>query len=172
MNQMWVRKWVINIIDISNDYYLVAFSHENDKQDALANGMWFIYDHYLTIKDWMPNFQPNCDTIDEVVIWVRISGLPIKYYYARVLTTIGNRIGSAVKVDKNTIQQEQGKYTRVSVAVKISKPLLAMISISNKNYKVEYDGLRLLCLVVGDMATTKMVALTRRRLRIREGMDK
>lgn len=30
--QMWVRKGVISIIDLSNDYYLVAFSHEDDKK--------------------------------------------------------------------------------------------------------------------------------------------
>lgn len=32
LKQMWVRKGVINIIDIGNDYFLLTFSHEDDKR--------------------------------------------------------------------------------------------------------------------------------------------
>lgn len=50
VKQMWVKTRIINIIDSSNDYYLVTFTHEQDHTTALTNGMWFIYDHYLTKK--------------------------------------------------------------------------------------------------------------------------
>ncbi|XP_058776009.1 uncharacterized protein LOC131650313 [Vicia villosa] len=149
LNQMWVKRWVISIIDWSNDYYLVAFSHDDDKKAALANGPWFIYDHYLTVKDWRPNFQSESDTIDEVAVWVRISGLPIEYYDPRALSEFGNKIGRTIKVDKTTIKQERGKYARVCVAVNLAKPLLAMFRIEGSSYKVEYEGLHLLCLVCG-----------------------
>ncbi|CAI8600901.1 unnamed protein product [Vicia faba] len=59
---------VISIIDLNNDYYLVAFSHEDDKKATMTNGPWFIYDHYLTVQEWRPNFQPESDTIEEVVV--------------------------------------------------------------------------------------------------------
>ncbi|XP_058727196.1 uncharacterized protein LOC131598631 [Vicia villosa] len=138
LNQMWVRKGVISIIDLSNDYYLVAFSHEDDKKAALGNGPWFIYDHYLTVKDWRPNFQPNTDSIDEVAVWVRIYGLPIEYYDPRALTVFGNRIGRTIKVDKTTIKQERGKYARICVTVNLAKPLLAMFDINGSYYKIEF----------------------------------
>ncbi|WJX35274.1 hypothetical protein P8452_23289 [Trifolium repens] len=128
LKQMWVRKGVINIIDLSNDYYLVAFSHEEDQYAALMDGPWFIYDHYLTVKEWSPNFHPASDTIQEVAVWLRISGLPIEYYDSRALRFIGNRIGRTVKVDKNTLSQERGKYARLCVQVNLSKPLLAMFT--------------------------------------------
>ncbi|XP_058775096.1 uncharacterized protein LOC131649347 [Vicia villosa] len=146
---MWVRKGVISIIDLSNDYYLVAFSHEDDKKAALANGPWFIYDHYLTVKDWRPNFQPNTYSIDEVAVWVRISGLPIEYYDPRALTVFGNRIGRTIKLDKTTIKQERGKYARICVTVNLAKSLLAMFDINGSCYKIEYEGLHLLCLNYG-----------------------
>jgi hypothetical protein len=110
---MWVRKGVINIIDLGNDYYLVAFSHSEDQYAALMEGPWFIYDHYLTVKEWSPNFHPASDTISKVAVWVRISGLPIEYYDGKVLHSIGDRIGRTVKVDKNTLDQERGKYARL-----------------------------------------------------------
>lgn len=51
LKQMWVRKGIINIIYLSHVYDLVAFTHEEDKHAALTDGSWFIYDHYLTVKD-------------------------------------------------------------------------------------------------------------------------
>lgn len=87
----------------------MAFSHDDDKRSAIMNGLWFIYDHYLNVKYWKPNFQLEIDTINEVVVWVRISGLPIKYYDPRDPSAFGDRIGSTVKVDKTTIKQVRGK---------------------------------------------------------------
>ncbi|XP_058725763.1 uncharacterized protein LOC131597062 [Vicia villosa] len=149
LNQMWVRKGVISIIDLSNDYFLVAFSHEDDKKAAMANGPWFIYDHYLAVKDWKPNFQPDSDTIDEVAVWVRVVGLPIEYYSPKALTGFGNRIGRTIKIDKTTTKQERGKYARICVVVNLSKPLLGMFKIGGSCYKIEYEGLHLLCLACG-----------------------
>jgi hypothetical protein len=84
-----------------------------------------------------------------VNVWVRFSGLPIEYYDANLLTSIGNRIGRTVKVDKNTLMQERGKYARLCVQVDLSQPLLAMFTIKDRTYKVEYEGLHLLCLGCG-----------------------
>jgi hypothetical protein len=149
LKQMWVRRGVINIIDLSNDYYLVAFSHEEDQYSALMDEPWFIYDHYLTVKEWSPNFHPASDTIKEVAVWLRISGLPIEYYDSRALKFIGNRVGKTVKVDKNTLSQERGKYARLCVQVNLSKPLLAMFTIKGRKYDIEYEGLHMLCTKCG-----------------------
>ncbi|XP_058760028.1 uncharacterized protein LOC131633324 [Vicia villosa] len=157
LKQMWVRKGIINIIDLSHDYYLVAFTHEEDKNATIADGPWFKYDHYLTIKEWTPNFQPENDSIAHVAGWIRISGLPVEYYDPKVVHVIGDRVGRTVKVDKNTLQTERGKYARLCVEVDISKPLLAMFSIKNKSYKVEYEGLHMLCLTCGKFGHYKDV---------------
>jgi hypothetical protein len=149
LKQMWVRKGVISIIDLGNDYYLVAFTHEDDQYAALMDEPWFIYDHYLTVKEWSPNFHPASDTIEEVAVWVRVSGLPIEYYDSKVLNFIGNRIGKTVKVDKNTLTQERGKYARLCVQVDLTKPLLAMFTIKGRKYNIEYEGLHMLCLTCG-----------------------
>ncbi|XP_058727166.1 uncharacterized protein LOC131598601 [Vicia villosa] len=149
LKQMCVRKGIINIIDLSNDYYLVAFTYEEDKNAALVDGPWFIYDHYLTVKDWSPDFHPERDSIENVAVWIRISGLQIEYYDPKVLSFIGDRVGKSVKVDKNTLKQERGKYARICVEVNLTKPLLAMFTIKGRRYKIEYEGLHLLCLKCG-----------------------
>ncbi|KAI5385122.1 hypothetical protein KIW84_071929 [Lathyrus oleraceus] len=85
----------------------------------------------------------------ELTDWVRVSRLPIEYYDARVLTFIRNHIGVTVKVDKNTMSKERGKYVRLCVQVDLTKPLLAMFAVTKSLYKIEYEGLHLLCLSYG-----------------------
>jgi len=64
----------------SFNYYLINFTNEDDQHDALMNDTRFIYDHYLKVKEWSPNFHPQSDTIQKVAVWVTIFGLPIEYF--------------------------------------------------------------------------------------------
>lgn len=149
LNQLWVKNGVIHIIDLGQDYNLVTFSNDEDRDKALANGPWLIYDHYLTLREWSRNFHPESASISRVAVWVRFSGLPIEYYDARTLHAIGDRIGKTIKVDKNTLKTERGKYARICVEVDLKNPLLAMFEINNRIYKIEYEGLHLLCMQCG-----------------------
>lgn len=147
--QMWVRKGVIQIVDLGNDFFLVTFSNEDDHQFALTEGPWLIFYHYLTVREWCPNFHLSEATLEKVVVWVRLSGLPIEYYDEKVLKALGNRIGKTVKVDKTTLKQERGKYACMSVEVDLLKPLLPFFEIKGRCYNIEYEGLHLLCLSCG-----------------------
>lgn len=89
------------------------------------------------------------DVVDQLAVWVRIAGLLVEYYDQKVLTFIGNRIEKNIKVGWNTTTRERGKYVRSCVQVDLSKPLLAMFAIKGMHYKVEYEGLHLLCLSCG-----------------------
>ncbi|MCH79492.1 hypothetical protein A2U01_0000242 [Trifolium medium] len=149
LKQMWVRRGIIQIVDLSHDFYLVTFTSWEDQCRAMMEGPWLIYDHYLVVRPWSPNFNPATAVTTSTAVWVRFSGLPIEYYDARILHFIGNRIGKTVKVDKNTLLQERGKYARLCVEVDLSKPLLAMFTLKERQYKVEYEGLHLLCLNCG-----------------------
>lgn len=62
---------------------------------------------------------------------------------------IGNMIGKTVKVDKNTLTKERGKYARLCIQVNLLKPLLSMFLIKGRHYKIEYERLHLLCLSCG-----------------------
>lgn len=80
---------------------------------------------------------------------VRFSRFSNEYYDDRVLTFISNRIGKTVKVNKNKLFREIGKYARLGIQVYMTKPLLAMFSIKGRHYKVDYEGLNILCLTCG-----------------------
>lgn len=76
-------------------------------------------------------------------------GLPIEYYDSKVLSFIGNWIRKTMKVDKNTLMQEHGKYDMLFFEVDLTKPLLSMFTIKERKYKIEYEGLHPICINCG-----------------------
>ncbi|GAU31067.1 hypothetical protein TSUD_322040 [Trifolium subterraneum] len=80
---------------------------------------------------------------------MQISGMPIEFYDSEILDYIGNRVRKMVKVDKNTLTHERGKYARLCVQVNLAKPLLAMFTIKERKYNIEYEGLHMLCTTCG-----------------------
>lgn len=96
-----------------------------------------IYDHYLSVRSWSPNFYPPGDEIEELVVWVCIPGLLVEYYDNIVFMYIGDLIRKMVKFDKNALTRERWTYARLCIQVNLVKPLLAMFSIKGKHYKIE-----------------------------------
>lgn len=80
LKQMWVNKGIIQIIDLGEEYFLVTISSSEDHAFALSEGPWLIFDNYLTMREWHPDFHHSGAPIDKVATWVRVSGLPIEYY--------------------------------------------------------------------------------------------
>lgn len=115
-----MRRRVINIIDLEDYYYLIAFFHEEDKNALLSYDPWFIYYHYLY-------------TMESVAVWIQMVGLPIQYYDTKILSTIRDRIGKTVKVDKNKTHVERGEYARISVEVNLTKPFFGYVYHQREN---------------------------------------
>lgn len=164
LQQLWVRKGIISLIDLGNEFFLVNFSHGDDQEYALTEGPWLIFDHYLTVCEWRPNFSPSTKSIERVAVWVRFSGLPIEYYDFKILSFIGHRSGRTVTVDKNILGQERGKYARLCVEVDLTKSLLAMFELKRQTYTIEYEGLHLLCPACGCFATIWKAAQRKEQL--------
>lgn len=56
-----------------------------------------------------------------------------------------------MNVDKNIVLQEGSKYARFCVDVNLSKVIFVNVTIRDRGYKVEYEGLHLLCLNCGKL---------------------
>ncbi|XP_074314361.1 uncharacterized protein LOC141649574 [Silene latifolia] len=108
-----------------------------------------IDDHYLTIRKWIPNFIPSEDSIKFLTAWVRIPNLPVEYFNETFLMKIGTRIGKVLRIDKNTAAAERGQFTRMSVEVDITKPLLSKFRLNGKVHCIQYEGLKMICFKCG-----------------------
>ncbi|KAF7822535.1 receptor-like protein EIX1 [Senna tora] len=156
LQKLWNPSGGMKITDMDNDYFLVRFAMEKDYCYALHEGPWLILDHYLVVQRWRPDFDPFEDKFNRIAVWVRVPGLPFEYYNSTFLQRLGNKIGRTLKIDFNTLRQqdenlvvERGRFARICVEVDLSKQLLAKFTLRKKTRRIEYEGLHMICFSCG-----------------------
>ncbi|XVF02788.1 hypothetical protein REPUB_Repub04eG0204400 [Reevesia pubescens] len=149
VKRMWSLVGEFQAVDLENGYYCFRFNNEMDFNHVLLGGPWVIADHYLTIRRWTPYFRSEEATISSVAAWVRFPGMPLEFYDNEVLMKMGNTIGKALMIDRNTIAALRGRYARMCIEVDLTKPLVPKIFIGGRWQRVEYEGLGMLCFECG-----------------------
>lgn len=126
MKDWLVRVWKpvagFEIMDIGNDYYMVKFDEEVDRTKVVEGGPWMIFDHYLTVQSWSPEFVSPTATIDRTMVWIRFPGLNLFYYDESILMAMASTVGRPIKVDSNTLDVRRGRFARVCVEIDLNKP--------------------------------------------------
>ncbi|KAL4289941.1 hypothetical protein GQ457_14G001810 [Hibiscus cannabinus] len=83
------------------------------------------------------------------MVWVRLPGLPYRYYCKALFRRIAQLVGKVIKVDYNTQAGERGKFARLAIMVDLNKPLKPCIGIDDFVQKLEYEGLNMICFSCG-----------------------
>lgn len=157
--KLWNLTGNFELIDIQNEFFLVRFSEALDYERVLYEGQWMIFGHYLTVQRWKPEIRPFEESIKRIAAWIRIQDLPIEYYDKHFLWKLGNKVGKTLKVDVHTIREnqnggdinitERGRFARISVKLNLDKKLIPRVKIRTRTYKIEYEGLNLICFACG-----------------------
>jgi len=50
---------------------MVKFDVREDRDRVIGEGPWMIFDHYLAVRAWTPDFDPEEVSIDRTSLWVR-----------------------------------------------------------------------------------------------------
>ncbi|CAN1751191.1 hypothetical protein LINPERHAP1_LOCUS4255 [Linum perenne] len=138
---MWKPVNHIHIIDLDKGCFMVKFADEKDYFKALTGGPWMILDHYLIVHQWSPDFRVSDSLPAKMVVWVRFPLMPVQYYHAQILTSLGNLIGRTIKIDFNTQHAERGKFARLAVEIDLNEPLVPTIELDGCRQDVEYENL-------------------------------
>ncbi|XP_021717949.1 uncharacterized protein LOC110685734 [Chenopodium quinoa] len=135
----WNIKGELALTDIGCNYYIARFSNQVDYNYVLTQGPWMLDDNYLTIRKWVPNFLPDESPIKVLTASVRIPNLPVEYFDINFLNKVGSKIGKVLRVDKTTTQAERGQFTRLSVEIDLSKPLLSKFWLKGRIWRIQYE---------------------------------
>lgn len=91
----------------------------------VSRGPWSINDYYMILNEILVDTFSGEIDFSTTQLWVQIHGLPMKLMSNDNARLVGNRIGVTIDLDKkNNWIFFPGKFLRVKVEVKISKPLL------------------------------------------------
>ncbi|XP_057432215.1 uncharacterized protein LOC130724967 [Lotus japonicus] len=98
LQRLWAREGEIKVMDLSEDYFLVRFSSENDYKLALFEGPWMVADHYLMIQRWRPMFKADDSQVQKIAVWIRIPKLPVELFTETFLWRLGSNLGTMLKM--------------------------------------------------------------------------
>lgn len=76
----WKPQSIFTLIDLTNDFFIVKFTIQDDYNNVLLNGSCMIGEHYLHVQCYKPNFMVDEEVIKLFSVWVRFLVLPVKYY--------------------------------------------------------------------------------------------
>ncbi|KAJ0089472.1 hypothetical protein Patl1_13458 [Pistacia atlantica] len=105
VEQLWAHYGNITLINLGYEFFLAHFTTVEDYDYDLTGGPWLMFDHYLVLRQWQPNFDPVVAKIDKISAWVRLLGLSIEYYDVEFLQCVGDLIGNTIKIDEITTSQ-------------------------------------------------------------------
>jgi len=107
-------------MDNDNGFYMVKIDQVADKEKFIFGGPWLIFDHYLVVSHWSPEFASPNAKIERTMVWLYFPGLNLIYYDESFLLAMASAIGRPIKVDTNTLKIERGKFARVCVEVDLT----------------------------------------------------
>ncbi|KAK9226373.1 hypothetical protein WN943_011420 [Citrus x changshan-huyou] len=101
------------------------------------------------LNPWTPSFDFTKTAIDQVTVWIRLSGLTVHLYDRKILQRLGDLVGTVIKIDANTTSCIRGRFARVAVTISLDKPLVSQFVLDGKIQKVEYEELPVICFKCG-----------------------
>ena len=135
---LWKPAGRLDCVDLGHGFFLTRLSLGEDYENILRKGLWFIGDHFLSIRLWEPNFKPALASVSSIAMWIRLSELPIEYYNAEALQLIGKAIGNVLRVDTFTASETRRRFARICVQVDVDKPLATAILIGRLEQQICY----------------------------------
>ena len=90
-----------------------------------------------------------------IVVWIRLSKLPIEYYDMEVLKQIGKYIGNVLRINTHTASESRGRYARLCIQVDVEKPLTTSLIIGGIKQPISYEGIHKISHVSG-LSTREM----------------
>lgn len=146
---MWRLQGKHTLMDIGCGCFVIRFDNRKDYLHVLLDGPWKIFDNYLVVQRWVPEFKPRTAKLSKMAVWVRLPNLFVEYFRDDIVKSILANLGKPLKLDRTTVARERGRFARVAVEVDLDKPLVTEIWVGNEIQYVEYEGLHVVCFGCG-----------------------
>ena len=145
LQRLWKLSGGFEMRDVGHGYYMVKFDNESDREKVIVGGPWMVFDHYLTVRTWSPEFVASEAKIETTLVWLRFPDLNMAFFDESLLLAMASTMGRPLKVDTTTLTADRGRFARVCVEINLNTPVVGKFWLLNKWYHVEYEGLHLVC---------------------------
>ncbi|CAN0872747.1 hypothetical protein LINGRAHAP2_LOCUS10201 [Linum grandiflorum] len=113
LTSLWKPSCEVDFLDVGHGFYVVKFQAREEAIRVMSSGPYTIAGVSVMMRKWSPLFVPVEATLNKVITWIRISGLPLEYYNDDGLFANTSCVGIPIRVDRQTSLVTRGKFARV-----------------------------------------------------------
>lgn len=133
MKECWSTKGLISLVTLPREFLIFKFQFEEDLQNVIELGPWFLEKKGLLIKRWDNNFTLEYENFNLIPTWVSLLGLHPSCWHASVITKIEKVIKTLVTIERATQLRQNLIDVRFIANIDISKLLRKEIKILTKD---------------------------------------
>ncbi|XP_026378686.1 uncharacterized protein LOC113273136 [Papaver somniferum] len=138
LRKQWITKGKFQLIPIGKGVFVIKLENEIDIK-YIWNGYCMVKSHVLKLRLWESNFNPAAQKSTTTFVWVNFPGFGIEYWKEKMLMSMGDAIGRAIKVDDTTLKREVGYYASVLVEVDLARTVPHQIVVNSKYGSFEQE---------------------------------
>lgn len=94
----WMATGEVKLNDVDNGFILIKFANEMDCNHVFFDQPWFVQGQILNLQRWRRDFDPFKESIESIVIWVHLPGLPVELWGESILTKLLNKLVKLLKL--------------------------------------------------------------------------
>ncbi|KAI0503987.1 hypothetical protein KFK09_014934 [Dendrobium nobile] len=149
IRKTWTLKASMQLLTLSDGFFLLGFSTLEDYEMAWSKGVWFFLGRPFLLQKWSTKFRPKHENFSSVPIWVKIQDLPLVCWNSEGISRIARKIGIHLVVDALTAQRTRLSFAHVCIQVTAddSFPDEIPISIEDEVFslKIQYEWKPTIC---------------------------
>ncbi|CAN1216494.1 hypothetical protein LINPERPRIM_LOCUS626 [Linum perenne] len=139
----------MEFLDVGCSYFVAKFSSRADWLTVISGGPYLIVGCFLALRQWSPDFVPSTERVSSIVALIRFAELPLEYYSDGPLFQLAACMVKPLRIDTQTLLATRGKFVPVCVELNLDEPLMPVVGIEGRWYKVEYEGISNICTTYG-----------------------
>ncbi|XXG82787.1 hypothetical protein AAC387_Pa10g0678 [Persea americana] len=132
----------LEVITLSEGFYLFKFNSYDASQVILDNGPWFVHGHPLVFRRWTEDIEMCRQMFETIPVWVRFPNLNFCFRTSNALSKIASVIGRPICMDHATTAGTRFAFARVCIEVGLDADFPGEIRMKYKGktilQKVEY----------------------------------
>ncbi|XP_074318577.1 uncharacterized protein LOC141655393 [Silene latifolia] len=124
VNRLWGKYKYDKVSFLPNGAFLVHFPTLECKNLVLQQGFPMFNNKPLVVKSWTEDCSLTKERVKYVPIWIRLCGLPLKFWGASSLEKLSSLVGKFMRCDTATMEKTRLGYARLMVEVEVGQQFL------------------------------------------------
>jgi hypothetical protein len=164
LGRIWCADRGMIYKEMGDNLFLFHFNHQSGERRALEDGPWMAGHSLLVMVKYDGKCMLESMEFNHILIWIRVSGLPMGMMNKKVAEIIGEDIGQFLDVDAEENGSAASRYLRIKVRIDIHQPLRRGVTIEIEGEEEEkrwcpkeYEFLPKFCYSCGIIGHTDMM---------------